>query len=93
MLVWVLVAAAVLAILAFFTPQGAVRLDLALHGQVLDALTASVQKGHVTDFGGQQYTVEYRTPDPTDHMRPYFFHVKRLTPIGPYVVAEAGTGP
>ncbi len=91
--VCVLAAVAVIVLLVFFTPQGAVRLALALRGQVLDALTVSVEKGHVTDFGGLQYTVRYRTPDPTDRMRPYFFYVGRLTPIGPYLVNAAGTGP
>jgi len=86
-------AAPALVLLSFFTPQGAVRVCLALHGQVSDAFTVSVEKGNVVDFGGQQYTVRYRTDDPADRMRPYFFYVKRLTFLGPYVVAQAGTGP
>lgn len=90
---WALAVAAVLAIFLFFTPQGAVRVYLATHYRVLDALTVSVKQGHLTDSGGRQYTVTYRTPDPTDTMRPYFFYVTKLTQIGPYYVGAAGTGP
>lgn len=65
-LVCLLAAGAALVFLVFSTPQGAVRVCLAAHGQVLDALTVSVEKGSVVNFGGQQYSVRYRTADPTD---------------------------
>ncbi len=83
--------AAVLVLLILFTPQGAIRATLVLNGQLYDAFTASIQKGSA--LGGCQYIVAYRTDDPTDRMRPYFFYVEKLTPLGPYFVEDAGTGP
>ncbi len=88
-------ASVALVALAWFTPQGAVRRYLTGRGELLDALTVTVEKGRVVYSGGQQYYVSrYRTEDPARRGRMHlsFFYVRRLS-WGPYVVVEAGTGP
>lgn len=87
-----LAAACLIIVLAFFTPQGAVRRYLVWDGDPCDALTAQVRRGDYTDFGGRQYFVTgYRIRHP-DRMDFCYFYVRR-TAFGICVVVSAGTGP
>ncbi|HEY3315388.1 MAG TPA: hypothetical protein VGL40_08980 [Bacillota bacterium] len=87
-----LVAAGLLLVLAFFTPQGAVRRYLVWSGDPFDALTVHVRRDDYINFGGRQYFVAGYLVHHPDRMDLCYFYVKR-TGLGICVVVSAGTGP